>query len=425
MTAAAHGDPVVEPTRLEAVFASGLLDSERESAFDDLTALAATVIGVPFAFVTVVDDQRSFWKSAFGIPSDGPHQNSLEESFCQYVVRSQDEVIVSDAAIDERTRTNPSVRSMGVRAWAGVPLRGPTGEVLGSFCALDTVPKKWSHADLDVLRTLARSASREVALRTAVSEEHEARLRAELLAHTLQQSLLPPVLTQIEGLDIGAYFQPAGHGLELGGDFYDVFQSGSDVWTFVIGDVCGKGIDAARIATLARYTVGAGAMRTQDPSQVLAWLHETLLARAASSERFLTAIVGYLRLDADGCNVLLANGGHVPAIVRRANGDIAIVDAPGAIVGSFVPFFSSPVELRLRAGDSIVLYTDGVSEARSDGIMFGEDAVRSVVGTTNDATSSVELTRRIVQAALAYEGGTAQDDMAVLALKPTDRQLRY
>ncbi|HXM08277.1 MAG TPA: hypothetical protein VN936_12475, partial [Candidatus Acidoferrum sp.] len=99
MTAAAHGDSVLEPTRLEAVFASGLLDSERESAFDDLTALAATVIGVPFAFVTVVDDQRSFWKSAFGIPTDGPNQNSLEESFCQYVVRSQDEVIVLDAAI--------------------------------------------------------------------------------------------------------------------------------------------------------------------------------------------------------------------------------------------------------------------------------------------------------------------------------------
>ncbi|HEY3675623.1 MAG TPA: GAF domain-containing SpoIIE family protein phosphatase [Candidatus Tumulicola sp.] len=424
MTAAAHGDHVFEPARLQAVFASGLLDSERESAFDDLTALAATVIGVPFAFATVVDSERSFWKSAFGIPPDGPHQNTVEESFCQYVVRSQGEVVVFDAAIDERTRTNSSVRSMGVRAWAGVPLRGPSGEVLGSFCAVDTVPKKWTQEDLDVLRTLARSASREVALRSAVNEEHEARLRAELLAHTLQQSLLPPTLTQVEGLDIGACFQPAGHGLELGGDFYDVFQSGGDVWTFVIGDVCGKGIDAARIATLARYTVGAGAMRTQDPSQVLAWLHETLIARATSSDRFLTAIVGYLRLDDDGCNILLANGGHVPAIVRRANGDIETLHAPGTIVGSFVPFSSSPVKLRLRTGDSIVLYTDGVSEARCNGIMFGEDAVRSVVAAISDANSSVELTRRLVETALAYEGGTAQDDMAVLALKPTDRRLR-
>ncbi len=415
---AAHRDPILDPTRLRAVFASSLLDSERESTFDDLTRLAAEIIGVPFAFATIVDTTRSFWKSSFGIPKDGPNENRVEESFCQYVVRSDDEIVVSDAALDERTRTNPSVQSMGVRAWAGVPLRGLSGEVLGSFCAVDTIPKVWSQKDLHVLRTLAASASREIALRAAVREEHEARLRAEILAHTLQASLLPPLLTTVEGLDVGAYFHPAGHGLELGGDFYDLFQSGNGIWTFVIGDVCGKGVEAARIAMFARYTIGASAMRTSAPAQVLQWLHETLRARAPSSERFLTAIVGNLRTTADGCNITLANGGHSPAVMRRTNGDVVSLDVPGGIIGSAMPFFSTSMNIHLGIGETIVLYTDGVTEARRNRNMFGEDAVRAIVAGAGETTSSSELARRIVETALEYDGGTAKDDMAVLVLKP-------
>jgi phosphoserine phosphatase RsbU/P len=415
---AAHHDPILDPTRLRAVFASSLLDSERESTFDDLTRLAAEIIGVPFAFATIVDTTRSFWKSSFGIPKDGPNENRVEESFCQYVVRSDDEIVVSDAALDERTRNNPSVQSMGVRAWAGVPLRGLSGEVLGSFCAVDTTPKVWSQKDLHVLRTLAASASREIALRAAVREEHEARLRAEILAHTLQASLLPPLLTTVEGLDVGAYFHPAGHGLELGGDFYDLFQSGDGVWTFVIGDVCGKGVEAARIAMFARYTIGAGAMRTTAPAQVLQWLHETLRARAPSSERFLTAVVGNLWTTADGCDITLANGGHSPAVMRRANGDVVSLDVPGAIIGSTMPFFSTSIDVHLGFGETIVLYTDGVTEARRNRQMFGEDAVRAIVAGAGAATSSSNLARRIVETALEYDGGTAKDDMAVLVLKP-------
>jgi sigma-B regulation protein RsbU (phosphoserine phosphatase) len=416
MTAATHDDHVLDATRLQAVLASGLLDSEREPAFDDLTELAATVIGVPFAFATIVDNVRSFWKSAFGLPEGAPHQNRVEESFCQYVVRSEGEFIVSDASVDERTRTNPSVKSMGVRAWAGVPLRGPAGEVLGSFCAVDTMPRDWSPQDLHVLRTLAASAAREVALRSAVIEEHEARLRAELLARTLQESLLPPLLTTVQGLDVGANFHPAGHGLELGGDFYDFFRSGDDTWTFVIGDVCGKGVGAARVATFARYTVGAGAMQTHDPSRVLQMLHETLVARAPAQERFLTAIVGNLQKCSGEYRIALASGGHGSAIVRRANGDVVALDLPGSIIGSIVPFFSDSIEFRLWAGETIVLYTDGVTEARKNGTMFGEDAVRQIVASAGGTSSSSDLARLIVEAALSYDGGTAKDDMAVLVL---------
>lgn len=94
--------------------------------------MAATIVGAPFAFATIVDDARSFWKSCFGIPDGAPRQNTVEESFCQYVVHSKAELIVDDAASDPRTRGNPSVDAMGVRAWAGFPLVAPDGEVLGS-----------------------------------------------------------------------------------------------------------------------------------------------------------------------------------------------------------------------------------------------------------------------------------------------------
>jgi GAF domain-containing protein len=155
--------------RLAAVHATGLLDTEAEEAFDRLARLAQTLLQTPFAFVTVVDDQRSFWKSCLGIAEGGPRQNTLEESFCQYVVASGEPLILGDVRVDERTRDNPSIDSMGVVAWAGFPVHTPDGHVLGTFCVVDTVVREWSPQDVAVLETLAEIASREVALRAVAA----------------------------------------------------------------------------------------------------------------------------------------------------------------------------------------------------------------------------------------------------------------
>ncbi len=416
MTAAA-ADPVADPKRLAAVFASELLDTVPEDDFDDLTRMAALVVGAPFAFATVVDDARSFWKSRYGIPAGGPNQNQVEESFCKYVVRTQRELIVTDASIDERTRDNPSVAAMGVRAWAGFPLLAPGGEVLGSFCIVDTVPREWTPRDLEVIRTLAAAASREVALRAAVASERRARQSAEALVHTLQQSLLPPALPQVPGLDIAGRFHPAGDGLELVGDFYDLFASRTDRWNFLVGDVCGKGVEAAKVAALARHTVGSSSMRDLETPEVLRWLNETLRARGQAPHEFLTAVYGTLMRDGDAWIVRMCCAGHPPPILRRANGETVLVDAGGPLIGVFADFAIDEVMLRLEPGDVLTVCTDGITEARAGQAIYGEDALLASIASADVSAGANAIAHRVEAAALRFSNGVATDDIAVVVIR--------
>lgn len=158
---------VSDPGRLDAVRATGLLDSRAEAAFDRIAVLASRLLDAPFGFVTLVDDQRSFWKACVGVNATDPaeRQNQVSESFCQYVVGLDEVLLVNDARLDERTKHNPSIESMGVLAWAGVPLRSPEGEVLGTVCVVDTKVRSWSAADAGVLAELSALAAEMVAAR--------------------------------------------------------------------------------------------------------------------------------------------------------------------------------------------------------------------------------------------------------------------
>ncbi len=410
-------DPVRSKRRLAAVDATRLLDTPPERAFDDLTRMAALLVNAPYAFATLVDESRSFWKSCFGIPADGPRQNTVEESFCQYVIRNETAVIINDAANDERTRANPSVTTMGVRAWAGFPLLAPNGEVLGSFCIVDTVPRVWSERDIEVIETLAKASSREIALRAAIQDERFARRGAEILAQTLGQSLLPPQLPDVPGLDLGVRFHPAGQGIELAGDFYDVFATGNGSWSFIVGDVCGKGVEAAQVAAFARHTVGALAMQAADPAHVLAWLNATFVARNPNPGVFLTAVYGTVSTDANGAAVRFACAGHPPPILRRADGTTEIVDAHGTLIGGFPERSYDEVSLRLGFGDALIIMTDGVLEARRGKVFIDEAAIFDLIATA-DHHGAAALADRIAQAALAFGGAVAADDIAVLVMIP-------
>ncbi len=173
--------PASEPTRLAAVHATHLLDAAAEESFDRLTRIAQRLTGAPLAFMTVVDDARSYWLSSQGLSEGSPRQNTVEESFCQYVLGGEP-LVVADVTADERTAANPSVEGMGVRAWAGFPVRSPDGEVLGSFCVVDTIVHAWTGEDVQLLEELAAIASREVALRMATLEADAARAVARVEA---------------------------------------------------------------------------------------------------------------------------------------------------------------------------------------------------------------------------------------------------
>jgi GAF domain-containing protein len=178
-------EAVQDPERLDAVAATGLVGSELEPLFDRLTELAAAVLGARWSFVTLVDDERSFWKSAFGTGATeaSARQNRVEESFCQYVVASGEPLLISDARLDDRTNDNESIESMGVVAWAGSPIVAAEGHVLGTFCVVDDATREWTAADSVVLETLAGAAASEIQLRTAL---RRSTITAERLAEQLE-----------------------------------------------------------------------------------------------------------------------------------------------------------------------------------------------------------------------------------------------
>ncbi|MCP9488858.1 MAG: SpoIIE family protein phosphatase [Solirubrobacteraceae bacterium MAG38_C4-C5] len=407
---------IADPRRLNAVHASGLLDTRPEEPFDRLTRLAATVLDAPLAFATIVDDRRSYWKSAIGVTGDdAPCENPVEESFCQYVVGSNEALIVDDATTDARTRDNPSVHSMGVAAWAGFPLHGPDGEVLGSFCVVDTKRRTWSERDVETLRTLAASAAGEIALRAAVAQERDARGRADTLARTLQESLLPPELSLVPGLELAARFRPAGRGVELVGDFYDVFEDGRGQWHVLVGDVCGKGVEAAKLAALARYTVGATALGNAEPSAALRRLNEAVLRRHGVGGPFVTAVHGRLAPREGGVDVVVCAAGHPPPLVRRAGGTVERLEAPGTLIGVLEKLELHDVEARLGPGDALVLYTDGVTEARNGDGRLGEDGLATLMGDADGG--SAEALAAAIDQGVAAGNATQRDDAATLVVR--------
>ncbi|CAN5615472.1 hypothetical protein BH20ACT2_BH20ACT2_20190 [soil metagenome] len=723
-----HG--VGDAARLAAVAATGLAATPPEEPFDRLVRLAATVLGTPSAFLTIVDDKRSWFKACVGVPAGAERSTPVEMSFCQYVIASDEPLIVDDARCDPRTRDNPAIASLGVAAWAGFPVRAPTGEVLGTFCAVDNAVRHWSEHDIDILRTLAASASTEVALRAAIVDEAHARADAEVaasraalladagarlssslddeitltnlaelvvprladwcgvdllqpdggirrlivtqadpalrevataleefgpdphgpspimdvirtgesifapevtddmlaggvesaehlaimksldvrsvlivpltargrtigaltliavgdrrpygqsdlslacelaeraalavdnallhqavtfqaalleagneatvdailvvsptgemlsfnqrfvelwpipdevmatrsdqaalrsvldklvdpeafmvrvnelyehhdrssrdelallggrifdrygspltaddgtylgwawrfrditddrrrsralmesgerfatLARTLQQSLLPPSLPDVPGIEVAARYSPAESGVEVVGDFYDVFQAARS-WGVVMGDVCGKGSEAAAVTALARYTIRAAAMRTRVPSRILATLNEALLQQRPDDERFVTAVYVTVRQSASGVNLTLASAGHLPPLLRRHDGELRTVTRPALPAGLFADIALSDVRLELRPGDTLVLYTDGVTEARRGEEEFGLGRLEEIVESAHELEVS-GLAAAIEEAVEKFSDGSHRDDRAILVLR--------
>ncbi len=244
------------------------------------------------------------------------------------------------------------------------------------------------------------------------AEESEA--RATALAHTLQATFLPPEIIAVPGLDVAGAYRPAGDGREVGGDFYDVFETGRDTWAIVLGDVCGKGPEAAVVTALARYTVRAEALRTPYPSAVLAALHEALVRY--HPDRFCTALFARLDHGPDGVRFTVASGGHHLPLCLRSDAAFESVGTPGTILGMLdAPRLTDSTTL-LGPGDVVVLYTDGVVEARRDREFFDAERLRAAVAGTA-TTSAQQIADSVVATALDFQQGHAKDDIAVVVIK--------
>ena len=288
---------------------------------------------------------------------------------------------------------------------SGGRILGVLGMVTGSS------GRRFDTHDLELAEELGRRCG------TAVDNARLYRERA-YIARTLQESLLPSELPEIPGIEAAARFRPTGEGNEMGGDFYDLFATGDRGWTVVVGDVCGKGPDAAAVTALARYTLRAAAMRDRLPSRGLHLLNEALL-RQRADRRFCTVAYAYLESVDGHARVGFASGGHPLPLLLRRDGVVETVGAPGTLLGVVPDPTFVDRSLELSRGDALIFFTDGVIEDRGNGALE-EGRLALLLGECVGAGADA-IAARVESEAIRSQGGTPRDDIAVLVLRMADR----
>jgi serine phosphatase RsbU (regulator of sigma subunit) len=279
------------------------------------------------------------------------------------------------------------------------------GRVLGTIAMASFGERVLSRRQVVLLEELAR--------RAAVSV-YNSRLYSErsYIASRLQHSLLPPHLPEVPGMEIAARFRPAGAANEVGGDFYDIFETAGGRWALVIGDVCGKGADAAAVTAIARYTLRAAAMQAEEGPEYALRLLNGVLMQQVSPDRFCTVAYATLDLSDGVAKLAVASGGHPTPLIVHADGRVNPIGDPGTLLGVVPDPVLSEATTDLQPGDCIVFYTDGLTEARTRDGLFDEERLIETLQQCGGLDPSA-VTDHIEQA-LTDLRAVARDDIALL-----------
>jgi hypothetical protein len=257
--------------------------------------------------------------------------------------------------------------------------------------------------------------ARELASRAGFAIDN-ARLYEQSLsvAQTLQKSFLPPELPDIPGVDIAARYFPAGEGAQIGGDFYDAFRIDARRYGFVLGDVSGKGLEAATVTTLARHTIRGAALTAKHPSEALRVLN-TALIEQNQTDRFCTAVYAIVDPRFARVRVTVSSGGHPPPYVIRNDGSVEPVDCGGTLLGFIDAVSLQDADVELEFGDKLFLYTDGVLDIRMRSGMFGQDGLEKLLyECAKRGTESAA--EHISQTLAELQDGVATDDIAFILM---------
>jgi PAS domain S-box-containing protein len=347
---------------------------------------------------------------------DRSYRPSLEDlAGVPEVIRSAEARIYSDiepdalAAYARDSAHLELLREVQATAVIIVPLAAPT-RTLGAITLVSSESsRRLTEADLGLAVRLGRRAG------TAVEN---ARLYTERtrIAHTLQRALLPESLAEIPGVEVQTLYAAAGELNEVGGDFYDVFDYDEDRTVLVIGDVCGKGPRAAGVTALARHTLRAAAIDGRSPAEMLATLHQALLRQPPGADMCTVCLIVLTREGRHEVRLTIALAGHPPPLLISPEGRVTEVGHSGTILGVVDPLSINESEITLQAGETLLLYTDGVTEAGRPDRMLGEDGLLELCASAPELTLAGFL-EHIEHAALARAQGLLRDDIALLALR--------
>lgn len=262
----------------------------------------------------------------------------------------------------------------------------------------------------------------ELARRAALTVDNARLLGAtRRLARTLQDSLLPRALPDVPGVALTARYRAAHQGQDVGGDFYDAFAIDKRRWGVAIGDVCGKGPEAAALTSLARYTIRA--LAGADPAVVLQRLNAAVVRdHDLIQDRFLTALFAVLMIGdrpipptESELEVELAIAGHPAPLVRRRDGTVETIDASGPLIGVMADVEYRAARIAISPGDCLVLYTDGLTDARAPNQVLTESELAALLARTS-GMSGEQLTDFMEHAVTA--GEEPRDDIAMLLIEP-------
>jgi len=305
---------------------------------------------------------------------------------------------------EQRTLAN----ELGLESLIVVPLVA-RGRTLGALALVrDRGSPPFAEDDLSLAGMLAARAGLAV---------DNARLYADRdhVAETLRRSLLPPELPEVPWLDTAARYVPAADGTQVGGDFYDVFPADDGHWMAVIGDIVGKGAEAAAMMGLARYTIRTAAMTEGRPSRILETLNQAIL-RQTDDQRFCTSCCVRLLRNGYGARVTISSGGHPLPLVLQPDGSIESAGVPGSIIGVFDDATFTDRVVDLRENDALVLFTDGVTDERRDDEPFGDERLRRVLARFGGANAQ-RIADGVVDAVAGFATGDQRDDIALVVLK--------
>ncbi|HEV2952351.1 MAG TPA: PP2C family protein-serine/threonine phosphatase, partial [Actinomycetota bacterium] len=292
------------------------------------------------------------------------------------------------------------------RSYVGVPVR-VGGRVVGVLHASSRQQGAFGEDDADFLQSIAD-------LLAVTIERTRSFDQRDRMATALERALLPMSLPHVPGFEIATMYRPSRFGDEVGGDFYDVFGDG-DVWYLAIGDVCGKGPEAAAIMGMTRIALRSLAREddSRPLSEVLELLNGFLLDSELMGDRFCTVCVA--RLDLSDITVTTCLGGHPPPLLVRADGSLGTVGTPGSLLGLFADVSLHDTRVELHRGDAIALFTDGVTELSVEHPDEGGSMLRSalVEAAAEDAAGIVKTVERT----LLDPRGELRDDAALVVAK--------
>lgn len=366
---------------------------------------SAEALGADSASAAMREDDYWVARHFHGLGPDheGARLSGNEIKYIGQVIRARKPVAIADALNDPRVDAN-LMRQFGVRSVLAIPLI-IRDEVIGVLRFVYTAaPVTFDSAQMDFAAKLAAYITLALENARLYSEERN-------IADTLQEALLS-MPDRLPGIDFGYLYNSATEAAKVGGDFYDMFELEHNQIGILIGDVSGKGLEAATLTSLIKNIVRAYAYGERSPAFVIAKTNETVY-KMSDPSIFIT--VFFAILDVETGRLVYCNGGHPPPILKRKDDPVSLLTSESPVIGAFLNVSFNEATQVLEQGDTLVLYTDGVTEARHGKKFFGETRLHDLVRSLGSLPAKA-ITEKIFKEVIDFSGGNLFDDLALLVI---------